>query len=227
MKRKLFLLLCALLTMIGVQAADLPASGSGEYFIKNVETGTFLKGDMYWGTKACVWDDPYLLTLTYVSEGVYTIKSQQNNGGQKQYISSGDDVYVDALAANMTFTEVDGENHYFTINNGTGNLTAVSQTEDGVQLYKVMATSETSTLAQWEVISKNELIAALDVASASNPVVATFFIGTKQTSTFPRLLPVFPTASTELSAMATTAGITVEIITTRLPLQVMQAVPRF
>ena len=176
MKRKLFLLLCALLTMIGVQAADLPASGSGEYFIKNVETGTFLKGDMYWGTKACVWDDPYLLTLTYVSEGVYTIKSQQNNGGQKQYISSGDDVYVDALAANMTFTEVDGENHYFTINNGTGNLTAVSQTEDGVQLYKVMATSETSTLAQWEVISKNELIAALDVASASNPVVATFFM---------------------------------------------------
>lgn len=176
MKRKLFLLLCALLTMIGVQAADLPASGSGEYFIKNVETGTFLKGDMYWGTKACVWDDPYLLTLTYVSEGVYTIKSQQNNGGQNQYITAGDDPYVDGALANMTFTEVDGENHYFTINNGTGNLTAVSQTEDGVQLYKVMATTETSTLAQWEVISKNELIAALDVASASNPVVATFFM---------------------------------------------------
>ena len=176
MKRKLFLLLCALLTMIGVQAADLPASGSGEYFIKNVETGTFLKGDMYWGTKACVWDDPYLLTLTYVSEGVYTIQSQQNNGGQNQYITSGEDPYVDGPAANMTFTEVDGVNHYFTINNGNGNLTAVSQTEDGAQLYKVMATSETSAPAQWQVLSKAELIAALDVASASNPVVATFFM---------------------------------------------------
>lgn len=162
--------------MIGVQAADLPASGSGEYFIKNVETGTFLKGDMYWGTKACVWDDPYLLTLTYVSEGVYTIKSQQNNGGQNQYITAGDDPFVDGAAANMTFTEVDAENHYFTINNGTGNLTAVSQTEDGVQLYKVMPTTETSTLAQWQVVSRAELVAELDNASASNPVNATFFL---------------------------------------------------
>ena len=176
MKKLLFLLAVLLGFVSGIKAADLPTEGSGEFFIKNVETGTFLKGDCYWGTKAVVWDDPYALTLTYVSEGVYTIQSQQNNGGQNQYITAGEDPYVDGAAANMTFTEVDAVNHYYTINNGTGNLTAVSQAEDGAQLYKVMATSETSALAQWQIVSRAELVAEFDNAFSTNPVVATFFM---------------------------------------------------
>ena len=157
-------------------AAELPASGSGEYVLKNVGTGTYLKGDAYWGTKAVVWDDPYFVTLTYVSEGKYTIKSQQNNGGEKQYVTSGDDPYVDGASAEMTFTEVDAVNHYYTINNGNGNLYATPVTEDGADIYKVMAGEVTTDYAKWQIISRAELVAALDAASSSNPVDATFFL---------------------------------------------------
>ena len=161
---------------ISINAADLPTSGSGEFFIKNVGTGTYLKGDAYYGTKAVVWNDPYAVTLTFVSEGVYTIKSQQNNGGENQYFGSGGDFYVDQGSNYMTFTEVDAINHYYTIENSTGYLYAVSQTEDGAEIYKVMAGDESTDYAKWQIVSREELLAALDNASKSNPVDATFFI---------------------------------------------------
>lgn len=157
-------------------AADLPTSGSGEFFLKNVGTGTYLKGDSYWGTKAVVWNDPYAVTLTYLNDGVYTIKSQQNNGGESQYLTDVEDLYVDGAAANMTFAEVDAVNHYYTIANAKGNLYATQVTEDGATLYKVMAGNVSTDYAKWQVISRDELVAALDAASPSNPVDATFFI---------------------------------------------------
>ena len=59
MKRKLFLLLCALLTMIGVQAQSwtAPVTGSdpvnnGQYYLVNVEVGQSLVGANSWGTQA-------------------------------------------------------------------------------------------------------------------------------------------------------------------------------
>jgi len=175
-KLKLLFAALALLGVSSVNAAELPTSGSGEFFLRNVGTGTYLKGDAYYGTKVVVWDDPYAVTLTYVSEGVYTIKTQQNNGGQKQYVTGGADPYVDGDVANMTFTEVDAVNHYYTINNGSGNLYATEQTEDGAVLYKVMAGDVSTNYAKWQVVSRAELVAALDAASSSNPVDATFFI---------------------------------------------------
>ena len=176
-KLKLFMAACALLAGSTVaSAAALPTSGSGEFFLKNVGTGTYLKGDAYYGTKAVVWNDPYAVTLTYVSDGVYTIKSQQNNGGENQYFGNADDMYVDQGAANMTFTEVDTENHYYTIANAAGNLYAMEVTEDGAKLYKVMAGAVSTDYAKWQVISRAELAEALDAANATTPVDATFFI---------------------------------------------------
>ena len=101
---KLLLLFVGLVAMSSAWAATLPTSGSGEYVLRNVGTGTYLKGDSYWGTKAVVWDDPYILTISYTSGGKYRIKSQQNNGGEKQYITSGADPYTDGAAADLTFT---------------------------------------------------------------------------------------------------------------------------
>jgi hypothetical protein len=176
MKRKLLLAALCVVGAVGMRAADLPTSGSGEFFLKNVGTGTYLKGDAYYGTKAVVWNDPYAVTLTYVSEGVYTIKSQQNNSGNNQFFSSAEDLYVDQGASNMTFTEVDAVNHYYTIANATGNLYATQVTEDGAPLYKVMAGDVTTDYAKWRIVSREELVAALDDASDSNPVDATFFI---------------------------------------------------
>ena len=177
MKQKLLTLVATVLIgLSSAWAAVLPTSGSGEYLLRNVQTGTYLKGDAYYGTKAVVWDVPYFFTLTYVSDGVYTIKTQQNNGGEKQYIGSGADPYVDSPVCNMTFTEVDATNHYYTINNGSGNLYTTTQTEDGASFYKVMAGSETGDNAKWQLVSREEMVAALDAASPSNPVDASFLI---------------------------------------------------
>ena len=178
--RKLKLLFAVAALIVGggvltVSAADLPTTGSGEYFIKNVGTGTYLKGDSYWGTKAVVWNDPYYVTVT-AADGKYTIQSQQNNGDEKQYFGSDEDLYSDAASCQMTISEVDATNHYFTINNGTGNLYAVSVVEDGATLYKVMAGNVDTDYAKWQFISRAEMVTKLDEASASNPVDATFFI---------------------------------------------------
>ncbi|MBQ8127636.1 MAG: hypothetical protein IJ176_04475 [Prevotella sp.] len=176
-KLKLFIAAAALVLGGGMtaSAADLPTSGSGEYFVKNVGTGTYLKGDAYYGTKVVVWNDPYAVTITAV-DGKYTIMTQQNNGGQNQYITAVEDPYVDGAVCQMTITEVDATNHYFTINNGTGNLYATEVTEDGAKLYKVMAGDVATDFAKWQFISRAELVAALDEASSSNPVDATFFM---------------------------------------------------
>jgi len=175
--RKLKLLFAALALLVGgLNSAKAQSWTDGEYVIRNVGTGTYLKGDCYWGTKAVVWNDPYFVTLTKKEDGVYSIKSQQNNGGSKQYLTAGDDPYMDGDEANMTFNEVDAVNHYYTINNGNGNLYAVETTEDGATLYKVMPGEMTTDYAKWQVISRAELVAALDAASPSNPVEATFFI---------------------------------------------------
>ena len=58
MKRKLFLLLCALLTMIGVQnvKAYQTPTADGIYYIQNVETGKFLCRGNDWGSRATVSD---------------------------------------------------------------------------------------------------------------------------------------------------------------------------
>lgn len=175
-------LLAAVCLLVGQSAwgqvnlsEDLP-SGSGEYFLRNVGTGTYLKGSYNWGTKAVVWDQLYVITLTYVSSNTYTIKSQQNNGDGKQYVGSGADPYVDGASANMTFTEVDAQKHYYTINNGTGNLYASPVTLDGANCYEVKAGDVTTDYAKWEVISKTAVISDLSNATGNNPKDASFYI---------------------------------------------------
>jgi len=178
MQKQLRLFAAAALMLGGVaaSAAELPMSGSAELFLRNVATGTYLKGDAYFGTKVVVWNDPYAVTLNYVSDGVYTIKTQQNNGGDSQYVGGGEDPFVDQAAANMTFTEVDADKHYYTITSAAGNLYAVEQVEDGATLYKVMAGNVSTDYAKWQLVSRDELVAALSEATATNPVDATFFL---------------------------------------------------
>ncbi len=178
MQKQLRLFAAAALMLGGVaaSAAELPTSGSAELFLRNVATGTYLKGDAYFGTKVVVWNDPYAVTLNYVSDGVYTIKTQQNNGGDNQYVGGGEDPFVDQAAANMTFTEVDAVNHYYTITSAAGNLYAVEQVEDGATLYKVMAGNVSTDYAKWQLVSRDELVATLSEATATNPVDATFFL---------------------------------------------------
>ena len=72
MKRKLFLLLCALLTMIGVQAQETPTN-DGIYYLYNSETDLFLSRGNDWGTQA-VAKPVALPWKVSVSDGKYTLR---------------------------------------------------------------------------------------------------------------------------------------------------------
>ena len=72
MKRKLFLLLCALLTMIGVQAQVEPAN-NGIYYLYNEETDLFLSRGNDWGTQA-VANPVALPWKVSISDGNYTLR---------------------------------------------------------------------------------------------------------------------------------------------------------
>lgn len=58
----------------------LPASGSGEYFLYNVGQQKFLTAGASWGTDACLDDHGIPLTVTYISEGKYTIGTLVGGG---------------------------------------------------------------------------------------------------------------------------------------------------
>lgn len=72
MKRKLFLLLCALLTMIGAQAQETPTN-DGIYYLYNSETDLFLSRGNDWGTQA-VANPVALPWKVSINGGNYTLR---------------------------------------------------------------------------------------------------------------------------------------------------------
>ena len=125
MKKKLFLLLCSVLTCVGTWAqtwtAGVPiaeATTSKGYFLYNIGAGKFLTEGMDWGTHATVDNAGRLLTFT-LSGGKYTIYTENanpiSNNEKSGYIRP--DAYLDIEtgydtdpAAKWTFelVELDG-----------------------------------------------------------------------------------------------------------------------
>ncbi len=161
MKRKLFLLLCAMLTMIGVQAQD-----AGTYYIQNVSNGKWLGPGNSWGTRASVLNHGEYWKLAKISEGVYTLESVVSNGGSNYYLTG---EWCDGGATNFTFAAVAGKENTYTIANGNY-LTTNGTTVD------VSGTDATATVSQWKLISPAEMASSLAAATVENPVDATFLM---------------------------------------------------
>ena len=137
MKRKLFLLLCALLTMVGVQQVRAQASynhtytegvtvAAGEnYFLYNIASGMFLTDGMDYGTHASIDHAGRVITLA-TSGGGYTINttpysangSELKNGGL--FLDGSNEPYVDGTSAEWTFepVSVDGYTNAYAIKSG-------------------------------------------------------------------------------------------------------------
>lgn len=164
MKRKLFLLLCALLTMISARATI--TSGS-DYLIKNVETGYYLVGGMDWGTHACLHQMPQWFTLSG-SGTSYSLDSHQFNGANSHFLGTG--LFVDAGTTNWEVVETATSGVYTISNNGNyiagnGVNAAITTTTDG-----------NASAAKWQLINKNEYISSLFSATAGSGVDATPYI---------------------------------------------------
>ena len=144
-----------------------PVVADGTYYMKNVASGKFLNGGNSWGTQASLVDNGFDATLTY-SNGTYTIDTNVPNGGNRHFLGSNG--YVDSDVANWKVVPV-GENYAITLDgvnyigyNGENSVMALNLTDAA------------NTAAQWQFITKEEMVAALDGATEANPGNATFFI---------------------------------------------------
>jgi len=168
MKRKLFFLLCALLTSVGMLAQDASPVGAGTFFLYNVGGEKYLTGANNWGTRASLDDHGLDCTLS-VTGGNYHIAT-----GNGFYLGS--DGYVDKGSADKaawTFTAVQGQTNVYTIKtsnkylvyDGSGTTCSMSET------------APTTPAGYWKLFTKSALqTAAISGASIASPSDVTFLV---------------------------------------------------
>ena len=168
------LILTALAVFLGLGANAQTWKGNnvtaGTYYLYNIGSGMWFCGGNNWGTHASVTDKGGLDVTLAGADGVFTIDTQVSNGNNSHYLNG---EYVDGGAQDWTFTQAersDGVIAYL-INNGNGNLCK----GDGTYVY-VDTDGGQSDYAQWVLVTYEERVAALDGASESNPMDASFLI---------------------------------------------------
>ncbi len=140
---------------------------TGNYYLKNVESGRFLAGGNSWGTQASLIEHGEYVTLHKQDNGTYQIESRVSNGGTNHFFNGS---YMDnGSPINLTFTHVEGNK--YTMSNGT-----VYYGYDETTTVLASNLTATDTKAQWEVISEADMKASLDAATFNAPMDATFFI---------------------------------------------------
>ncbi len=158
LRLSLLMLLVAVTTNMFAQFAD------GNYYLKNVESGRYLGAGNSWGTQASLTEHADYVTLASLGDGTYTIAGRVGNWlGANGYIDNG-------TAIPVKFA-VSGDYYTISIDNASylgydGTTTVLSMT----------LTDSTALAAQWQLITREEMLKGLDAATADAPVDATFLI---------------------------------------------------
>lgn len=165
MKRKLFLFLCALLTIFSARAAI--TSGS-YYVIKNVANGQYLAGGNAYGTQGCTFDMPQWFKLETYNSGFSILSGQQRDNTHKYF---GTNLYMDSDRASWTITEV--TTGVYTISNGSGYLRSNGRN------HAIAQNNDTpDDAAKWQIFTRDELgTVILTGASFAKGIDATPYIG--------------------------------------------------
>jgi hypothetical protein len=153
----------------------------GAYYLRNVGTGQFLQVGGIWDTQAILSKTGRELTLAQqATKDVFTVNSKIGDG----WLSVEDNYNMFADAENTanraqkewTFTKND--DGYYTITcthaiNNTNKKLAITA-KDGIVVNADPNADDPNQL--WEVISREQLITNLQMASETNPIDATFLI---------------------------------------------------
>lgn len=143
----------------------------GEYYLRNVETGKYINGGGWWDTHAVMLDygKPFTLIPSDSGESDFILKSSYGYPDR-------DDVYLDKgedIQKIWTLRKVDGESaYYFTYTDGE-TVKALGLDDDKFYV-NGKSFDEGNRSQMWELISQNELIEDLRMASESAPKEATF-----------------------------------------------------
>jgi len=148
------------------------SSLDGTYYLYNPSTGLFLTGANDWGTQASLAETGIDFVLASNGMG-YTLDSQVSNGGTAHYLGS--NLYIDGGAVAWTFAETgtgdNGKKTYTISIDGTNFLTAPSTG-------KIITTTSSNNAAgaQWQLLTKLDLVNNMSKATEANPVNATFLL---------------------------------------------------
>jgi len=163
--KRMWLVVAALVCVSTAWAGNL---ASGTYYMKNVAADKYLTGGNSWGTQASLGVHGLDIKVEVLENGKYTLDSNVPNGTNKYLGSIG---YIDCEATEWTLVEVAPQTYAITADGVNyigydGSTTVVN----------LALTDATSPAAHWEFITKDDLIADMASATATNPVDATFFI---------------------------------------------------
>lgn len=159
----------------------------GAYYLRNVGTGQFLQVGGTWDTQAILSKTGRELTLAQqAAEGVFTVNSKIGEGWLSvQPDLTADnchEMFVDAgnteTRAQKEWTFTKNDDGYYTITcthaiNNTNKKLAITA-KDGIVVNAHPNADDPNQL--WEVISREQLIKNLQMASKDNPIDATFLI---------------------------------------------------
>lgn len=138
------------------------------FYLRNRRDGKFLNAGQSWGTQAILSDQPLDLRLVTLSDGKYAIDTRISNGSLNHY--AGNNGYLDSGLTPFTVNHADEH--------------AVTLSTDGTHYWgstggKVVSTSLTSATAngaQWEMLTRDDLLDELSAATPDVPADATFLI---------------------------------------------------
>ena len=164
--KRMWLVVAALVCASVAWAGNL---ASGTYYMKNVAAGKYLTGGNAWGTQASLGVHGLDIKAEVLENGKYTFDTNVPNSATNHYLGSNG--YMDSSVAEWTLVEVAPQTYAITADGVNyigydGSTTVVN----------LALTDATSPAAHWEFITKDDLIADMASATATNPVDATFFI---------------------------------------------------
>ena len=149
---------------------------NGNYYFKNKSNGAYFAAGNNWGTHAVSNMQGHVTALTVQPGGKYHIDTHISNGGDSHYLNG---EYTDGAAQEWAIAS-DGAG-YYTINNGSGNLTAGAVGEN------LTVGASTGDNAKWTILTAAEWKAdqetRLASATAASGEDATFYIAAPN---FPR-----------------------------------------
>ena len=141
---------------------------SSEVYFRNVATGKFLTAANNWGTQASLGESGLDVKLKHQFNGRYTIETGIRNSVTDHYF--GANLYMDAGAAEW-WVESQPSGYYTLSLDGVNYIGS-----DGGSVVVGNLTNSADERAQWQVLTKEDLIAELKEATQENPMNATFFI---------------------------------------------------
>lgn len=143
----------------------------GDFYLYNVGAGKFLNaGDRaaQWGTNATL-SEGYGLEFALEANGDnFNLNSRNSNGGANNYLTTS--LWTDGAATPWTFTAVSDK--VYTISNGGQYLAANADGSD----VEMVASSESAN-AQWKLVNRAGIIAAMASATKENPMNIRILIG--------------------------------------------------